>query len=101
MNEKLLVSKSGILTYAYDTGADGPAFRFNLLCEVGAPYQSWFTEELKRRRFRVKTIELPHEPWLVDVVASLWRRRGKDKGESEIRYELEGSLIDADELEDT
>ena len=70
--ETLKVSTLGVLTYAYESEGGECFFAFNLLCEVGAPYQQWFKDEIRRRRLKVRTVELPYHPWLVDV-CSKWR----------------------------
>ena len=65
-NFKLTVAKDGMLTYEYESCGGDLAFSFNLLCEVGEPYQPWFRDEIRRRNLNVVTRELDVPPWVAD-----------------------------------
>ena len=66
--ERLTRLKEGILRYRYYIGPD-MGFDFNTLAEVGAPYQAWFRDEIKRRGWIVKYgMDLPEKPWVADFV---------------------------------
>lgn len=70
MNEKLTITKSGMLRYSYKLDAQGDCgFEFNSLCEVGAPYQRWFADEIQHRKLTVEfDRELPEAPYSADFV---------------------------------
>ena len=67
-NEKLTVLKDGMLRYRYRAGGCMD-FEFNMLCEVGEPYQQWFRDEIKRRDINVEFgRELDQSPWCADFI---------------------------------
>lgn len=68
MNEKLTVLKDGMLRYRYDVNRD-IGFDFHTLAEVGAPFQSWFRNEIARRGLKVQFGRFIEEkPYVADFV---------------------------------
>lgn len=58
--------KNDNLVYKYSAGKH-MVFKFNLLSEVGAPYQQWFIDEIKRRGWVVDYgVEIDNSPWIAD-----------------------------------
>lgn len=62
-----------IVRYQYQAGGCMD-FDLNLFCEVGEPYKPMARAQLSeilRNRYpgcKVSTIDLPHKPWVVDVI---------------------------------
>ncbi len=76
--ERLGVLPDGMLVYSYETEGGEMAFKFHLLSEVGAPYQKWFEEEIKRRGWTVESRDLPKAPWRADFVVRGWKGGGHE-----------------------
>lgn len=65
---KLTVIKGGMLKYRYDVPG-GMSFAFNSLCEVGAPYQQGFRDEIARLGLNVEYGRfLEEKPWVADFM---------------------------------
>lgn len=65
----LTVSENGAVRYRY-RASEYLAFDFNMLCEVGEPYQAAFTAEIKRRGLVIECRELDQYPWVMDFVVN-------------------------------
>jgi hypothetical protein len=76
----LTVLKGGMLCYRYDCGPE-ISFDFNMLCEVGEPYQQWFRDEIARRGLIVEfSRDIQAKPWVADFVI-----KGSPHVESDVR----------------
>ena len=69
-HERLTRMAGGMLRYRYDLDNQGDmGFDFHMLCEVGAPYQAWFRNEIARRGWDVDHArEIEKKPWVADFV---------------------------------
>lgn len=65
-NERLTVLKGGMLRYKYECSPE-VGFDFNMLCEVGEPYQAWFRKEIQDRGLVVEYgRDIDYYPWCAD-----------------------------------
>lgn len=66
--DKLSIKTGGMLQYSYRAGGCVD-FKFNSLCEVGAPYQQFFRDEIARRGLLVEfNRDTEEKPWVADYV---------------------------------
>lgn len=63
------IGVKNVITYKYKAIYHNPdiTMQFHLFSEVGEVYQIWFAAELAKRGLQIKTVEIDHAPWVVDV----------------------------------